>query len=146
MSHIVEKSEKYKGTYHVFDVDDKGTGPRVATFYEGTAKENKAKAQAFADAHNKKLSWSDFIKQPIIHQGPGWQKREVEHADELVTLVKSFQTIIGQLEIPRTVDFNGCSHSYVNEKIDLLIGDLEWMKKRVNQLYGVQKRARKAAK
>lgn len=134
MSHIIEESEKYPGVWLVYDINDYGSGPKVATFLDGTPEENKASAQKFADEHNKKLSWRDFINQPIMHIGPGWQKREVQHADELVTLVKSFQTIIGQLEIGEGVGFCGCSHSYVNEKIDLLVADLQWMKKRVKQL------------
>jgi hypothetical protein len=83
----------------------------------------------------KKLTAAEFRNTPIVgaHEGV----REIEHSQELVSMVKGIGEIVGMLRIggsKRKVDFLGCSSPYVIEKVKLAIRDLQWIERRIKEM------------
>jgi len=64
------------------------------------------------------------------------EKIEVKHADELVDFVKGVSKQVYRLRIGKDVDYMGCSRSYVYEKVQTAIHDLEWIIDRIAELKG----------
>jgi len=82
----------------------------------------------------KNITFEEFAKLPIIGSNERQDKKfEVKHGDELVTFVKSIVGLIGVLRI-NDIDTMGCSTTYIYEKIQLAIHDLEWMRNRVAEI------------
>ncbi len=81
-----------------------------------------------------KISWEKFIKKRRLTNKVSKEKRKVEYSGEIVTLMKSFDRIIGELEIGKDIDFIGCSPDYVIDKINLTIGSLKWMTERIKEI------------
>lgn len=81
-----------------------------------------------------KITFNEFTLLPIIaHKKLSESYFEVNNGGEIVHFVKAISRLIGVLRINK-VDFLGCSASYVEEKIDLAIKDLQWMKNRIKEI------------
>lgn len=57
----------------------------------------------------------------------------VKSPNEIVDYVKQIRKEINNFVINQNLDFKGCSIDYVEEQIDTLIADLEWLKNVINK-------------
>jgi hypothetical protein len=57
----------------------------------------------------------------------------VKSPNEIVDYVKRRHNEINNFVINQNLDFKGCSEFYVEEQINILIADLEWLKDVINK-------------
>lgn len=93
---------------------------------------------SYTDPTTKKLTWKEFSELPIVGISEHRDKiRRVEHSGELVAFAKGISELVCMLRIggaKTKVDFQGCSSSYVVEKVRLAIRDLKWIEYRIKEM------------